>query len=113
VKAKTVKEVLVAMEWIIDHVGWTRGVMYRRKDGGHCSSSKEALDNAQNLDGVCLVGANNLVETEDNGYVLKREANNHLRNSINITSLITFNDRFALNKQEVLEAIRKAIRELP
>jgi hypothetical protein len=103
VKAKTVKEVLTAVEWMLTHIGWTQGISYR--DGGGISLYRDP-DNIPQIKSMCLGGAFDLVEVENN--LLRTQAICHF-NSVNyILNHVRFNDSPNTTKNMVIAALRKA-----
>src|ERR1700674_1976670 len=106
-QAKTAKEVLQAMEWIVSNIGWTQGTMYRNRNGEGISPNQIQ---EMGLSSVCLYGAFRLVEAD---LVLRREAqaifwqSNFLPNG-SAMDFVRFNDAPGRTKEEVISALRKA-----
>jgi hypothetical protein len=82
-KAKTVKEVLIAVEWILTHKGWAQGSYYQTQNGKH----RYTL--TPDVQAFCLLGAIEAVETD---YGTARATTNFLRLIIEQRSISRFND---------------------
>jgi hypothetical protein len=95
-KAKTVKEVLVATKWILDHHGWVQGTFTK-------------VDSNKKLVGFCLVGALDTVEVEGKDYILKPQAYSLMQNELSYLSLSAWNDLYGRTKEQVLSLIDQAI----
>jgi hypothetical protein len=112
-QAKTSTEVLKAVEWILENVGWSQSANFRDKDGqtiGSCVSQRLDPEQAHKLGSVCLNGALLLVETTRENYDAARARlikalPNHLR------TVMGFNDNEKTTKDKVLKVVRKAIKE--
>lgn len=93
-KAKTVKEVLIAAKWMLEHVGWIQGkYMEKGADGNpiaFCAS--EAL--------------NRVIPTNRD---LRDRAQYLLSLHMDGGSIIGFNDDLGRTKEQVLAAFDKAI----
>lgn len=100
-KAKTVDEVLTAVEWMLENVGWSQGRSYRDAHGMPLDSGGVDISK---IGSMCLVGAINLVEVE-NREILSRAA--RLLNTVN-HGIVVFNDYPGRTKEEVIAGIRKA-----
>jgi hypothetical protein len=100
-QAKTVKEVLIATEWILNHLEWVQHNFFLNDKGEGCCK--------QEAKSCCLVGAMQLVETDWQLYVQAREYLGHVA----YEHIIAFNDKFGRTKQEVLELVRKGIESAP
>jgi hypothetical protein len=106
-KAKTPKQVLQAVEWMITNVGWTQGTNYRDKNGKAISTA--FVDSHPiKIGSMCLRGALNLVETDSpNARNIAKEL---IYKSIPM-SITGFNDVPLRTKEQVIEAIHKAIKK--
>jgi hypothetical protein len=96
-QAKTVKEVLIATEWILNRLEWCQGAFYL-DDKGESSGMQGAK-------ACCLSGALYLVNTTDE---LREVSRRHLQN-IGFGGLVSFNDAPGRTKQQVLELVMKGI----
>jgi hypothetical protein len=106
-QAKTAKEVLIAAEWILNHLGWTQKAFFRDAKGDKIlDSDRQAIQRAAKS--VCLVGAIRLVDTSDE---MLWQARSQLYRVINAP--YTFNDAHGRTKKQVLAVLRKAIKALP
>lgn len=107
-KAKTVKEVFIATEWILVHMNWIQGSFFRNDKGCGLSlwDKKTLLQKAKSC---CLSGAMRLVDTTD---VVREKARQHFMNTVH-ESMVRFNDKPGRTKKEVLEVVRKAILSAP
>jgi len=97
-KAKTVKQALVAAQWMLDNIGWVKG-----------NFEKFGFDGKSI--GFCLSGAINRVETTDGVRMRARSA---LENSVKeryFPSIIGFNDYIGTTKEDVDTVIKTAIRK--
>lgn len=103
-QAGTVKEVLQAVEWILNNVGWSQGYSFRDREGYMMFPVFE--EHYPAIGSVSLGGAFKLVETEPK---LKTDAINHFVNSNSLYGLVHFNDAMGRTKEEVLEAVGNAI----
>ena|SRR5271154_4158799 len=100
-QAKTVKEVLIATEYILNHLDWAQHAFFR--------DSKGKSTMAQDAKACCLSGALRLVDAEPYQN-LKHKARNEIQAVIGDSySITTFNDKPGRTKEEVLEVVRKAI----
>jgi hypothetical protein len=104
-KAKTIKEALIATRWIIDNVGWCQGRLYRTKPGKDLYAGGF---NYEALDACCLEGALNCVETE----VPYNEAWNTINAAVS-GGVVYWNDAPGRTKQEVLDMLDGIIAKLP
>jgi hypothetical protein len=106
-KAKTVKEVLVAARWILSHYKWVQRLhtQYGYTDEGRLDINKPI--------GFCLIGAVDAVQilNEELSLVepLRGEAFRLLRNVIMDVHLASWNDQKGMTKKQVLEALDRAI----
>ncbi len=109
-KATTVKEVLIAARWILEHVGFTRGATARDKYGEPvaCGSPHAVC--------YCSLGAINRVNAH---LELINGADDVLSNTpINSTacrwppSIIKYNDSLARGKRQVVARFTRAIKRL-
>lgn len=111
-KAKTVKEVLVAARWIIENVGWCQWHFAKSGDKEVWMGRRTTIEKAAQEAGVskvdcfCALGAINAVEAD---YDLKRSAavviDNHTGGSVS-----TWNDTDGRTKEEVLDLFDRAIK---
>jgi cation transport ATPase len=106
-KAKTGVEVLQAMEWIIDNVGWCQGALFRDKGGQIIYGLTK--DQYTRIGSVCLTGAMRLVDAKEgtaiyDAIVLFKDANKNL-------GFVRFNDEPKRTKEQVIAALRKAIKK--
>ena len=110
-QATTVKDVLIATEWILNHLDWTQDAFFRDGEGRNVSivSGKDMTMRAKS---VCLSGAMRLVDTPEH---IRSDAMLYLRSTLpeHMSSIIHFNDAKGRTKEEVLAAVRKAIETLP
>ena len=101
-QAKTVKEVLIATEYILNHLDWTQNAFFRDSVGRTTMVQEDAK-------ACCLSGALRLVDDEPYQN-LKHKARNEIQAVIGDSySITTFNDKPGRTKEEVLEVVRKAI----
>jgi hypothetical protein len=107
-QAKTIKEVLIATEYILNHLGWVQFNFYLNDKNENVSFS-ESHDHLSEISSCCLSGAMRLVETD---VELHLQARRHLHNIIH-ENVIAFNDKHGRTKQEVLELVRKGIESAP
>lgn len=92
-QAKTAKEVLVAVHWIIKNHGWVQRKASSTENGKHS---------------FCLVGALNSVVTDP---MVERDARKVLYAILGKDdSIICWNDRPGRTKNQVLGLLRKAIK---
>jgi hypothetical protein len=115
-QAKSVKEVLIATEWILTHLEWVQ-FNYLLNDKNQNVNSRSVKSGKQVAKSCCLAGAMWLVETD---WQLYEQARQHLADiakehviSFNKEYLISFNDKFGRTKEEVLELVRKGIESAP
>jgi hypothetical protein len=102
-EAKTVKEVLIATKYIIEHLDWHQGCKYRDKSGEHLSRSNEKFESE--LGSVCLLGGLSLVVANEYA-VNKTEC--ILRNHFG-SPITTFNDAFGQTKEKVIKVLDEVI----
>jgi hypothetical protein len=110
-KAKTVKEVLVATKWILEHFGWCQGDTYRDKSGVSCPPNRAKSS--------CLEGALQLVEIDYSywrggfsaGYSVLVGAYDLLEKRISGKRLTNWNDEPKRTKKQVLALLDKAIKQ--
>jgi hypothetical protein len=109
--AKTVKEVLKAVEWILTNIGWCRGACFRDKEGqtmGSVVNNKSIQpEDYDRLGAVCITGALGLVEAEPD---LVFEARKRLYEAAGM-EVMSYNDEVATSKQQMINLVRKAIKE--
>ena len=97
--AKTVREVLVAAKWIVQHIGWTKNG-YGKKDG-------ETLGwGDRDGDCFCAVGACGVVEA---AYELREDARLFLNRACGSRSMLGFNDSRSTTKVKILQKFDEAI----
>ena len=109
-KAKTVREALVATRWIIDQVGWCQGRLYQAKDGNVIWYKGGIIPG--NLGACCLEGAMSLVEI-DSEYV-RFDAGKKIRAiGTDHTSIHIWNDALGRTKEQVLAMLDQVIVRLP
>ena len=109
--AKTVREVLIAARWILEHHEWTQRVFHRVDDGKHC---------------FCLGGAVNatlVADTDENGRALRSRAKQHLEHALRdenpvwisylYTRYTAWNDAPGRTKAEVLALLDRTIARCP
>lgn len=106
-KAKTVKEVLAAAEWLLTNIGWTQGAGYRDKEGKRLNVNKYSpVNNLPQIRSMCLLGALYLVEATGATYIKAVR----LLEDVGHTPVMMLNDRQGQTLQGVLKVIRKAKR---
>jgi hypothetical protein len=110
-KAKTVKEVLIATRYIINKLDWCQGASYQTKTGkpiwGHHSI------NIPNISGCCLKGAISLVEMElENMFEGIEGAKSLIRKEIGQSRISQWNDTPGRTKQQVLDMLDGVIAKL-
>jgi hypothetical protein len=98
-KAQTVKEVLVATKWILEHTGWCQGASGMDKDGIKCRVQDPKCVSR------CLTGAIYTVEADT---TLLNQAHYLIEGDLNST-VIKFNDTWGRTKQEVLDLLVRVI----
>lgn len=102
-KAKNAKEVLIASKWIINHIGWSKGTMYR--DQKRRPISNENSKHPEKVYSCCLVGAIELVKADEKALehakgILMRATNG---------SIVCWNDTPGRTKSDVRAVLNKAI----
>ena len=108
-KARTVKEGLIAIKWILENKGWHQGTCFRDAKGHPINRSvKETNDNLHNIASCCLFGAHCLVEYDD--HTLPNKVLNALQHSDTNYSMSLFNDEIGRTKDEVITLLDKVIR---
>ncbi len=100
-KAKTVKETLIAGRWILENLGWCQGYYYKDKDGHDASSL-----HPEEINCACALGALSMVEKED--QYLYTGAIKELEHLIGGT-IANWNDHPGRTKEEVLNLFDRAI----
>lgn len=111
-KAKTVKEVLVAAQWMLKNVGWCQGDFAKSGNTivwmGAFTTLKNAMDevSCDHIDAFCSIGAINAVEANRE---LKKQAIELLGNATGDSSITQWNDNEKRTKKQVLAAFNKAI----
>jgi hypothetical protein len=120
-QAKSVKQVLKAVEWILLNVGWTKFANFRDKDGQAIGwAIDDNLDPMRypdldpmrypDLGSVCINGAVQLVNCS---YKLKANALHLLDESVpeGIGSAMSLNDSENSTKEVMVKLVRRAIRK--
>ena len=109
-KATTVKEVLIAARWILQHYGWVQGTFYLTTYGLRVPSIK-ALEPGDTLKACCLTGALRLVEVEDRIHGLFDRTYDLVRQSAQEArwGVSNWNDTPGRTKEEVIALLDKAI----
>jgi hypothetical protein len=94
-QAKTVKQVLTAAKWMIENIGWTKGIfaVYNKEMNGPVA--------------FCAAGAINRVEVDN--YNLLSSARMMVSDAAG-QNLVSFNDGPNTTKEDVLKAFDKAIK---
>lgn len=111
-KAKTVKEALIATRNIIDQLEWCQGKLYQAKAGKDPWNSLNL--NAENLVGCCLEGAISALEIKSlSEYQILREARALIRGAIGTSNISQWNDAPGRTKQQVLDMLDGVIAKLP
>lgn len=105
-KAKTVKETLVAARWILENVGWCQGSYYKDKNGTNVGLSGRY--NPENVACACALGSIYLVDTDDTLALDK--VITILSDASKIESVADFNDAPGRTKEEVLNLFDRAIK---
>lgn len=108
-KAKTPKQVLIAAEWILSHVGWCQNAFYRNKKGKVIDIFPINTDNIPKVASACLAGAIHLVEANGLSVIQARKL---LDNVIGSDDTTGYNDTKGRTKEEVLATIRLAIESI-
>lgn len=103
-KAKTVKEVIIAAKWILENVGWHKGNMFRDVKGKAIISSTAVL-NPERVGSVCAAGAVRLV---DKFPSLEENTLRALSAQMG-RPVWLWNDTIASSKKEVLDLFDQAI----
>src|ERR1700727_985283 len=104
-KAKTLKEVLVATQWILEHMGWHQGCFYLDKNGNRTRRAKAKS--------CCLGGALNFVKADKDarrmaGYVLESMTSSHY--PLYMDNIAEWNDAKGRTKAQVLTLVKGAIK---
>src|SRR5579864_3532675 len=95
-KAKSVKEVLIAARWIIDNIGWCQKSYYQTKSGERRFDIEHSYGD---VGSVCSVGAIGFVETDNK---LRDKACDFLEGVLgNLDGIPTWNDKPERTKEEV------------
>lgn len=110
-QARSVNEVLKAVEWILLNVGWTQNASFCDKDGnilGHCTDNSLDKQLYPQVASVCISGAVGLVNTNQH---LKNEAMLRLNKAVsgNDPSAMYLNDKVGTTKRRMLALVRRAI----
>src|ERR1700727_201819 len=106
-KAKTAKEVLVAVKWILENVGWCKGSNARYKNGVKYCLLK-AIQRPDMIGSCCINGAIQLVEANEN---IRFRAERLISRVLpkNNAGVIQFNDSKNTTKQDIIDVLNKAI----
>lgn len=102
-KAKSAKEVLIATKWIINHIGWSKGTMYRDQKRQPISNGSSA--HPEKVYSCCLLGAIELVNAEDNVQFQAISCLIHAAGG----HIISWNDTKGRTKKDVRALLNKAI----
>lgn len=103
-KAKTVKETLVAARWILENVGWCQGYYFKDAEGRDASTL-----HPEDIHCACTLGALSLVEKEDPGLYMG--ALRILEPLVGKGTMIArWNDQEGRTKEEVLDLFDRAIK---
>lgn len=98
-RAKTVKEVLIAIKWILENIGWCKGTWSKYLNGKPVA--------------FCLSGACNTVEPEY-GWLIE-DARQAMRDVIYDVApnrdIASFNDSTLTTKKDVIRMLDKAIKQ--
>lgn len=118
-KAKTVKEALIAVKWMLENIGWCQQRFYQDSKGRSLG-----LDNVHNFNSflsamkvcsMCLEGAIELVEVDDEcvrgGMYDALDAALAPRYGEDEVSLIKFNDDVSTKKKDVIRLLNTAIKQ--
>jgi hypothetical protein len=105
-KAQTVKEVLIATKYILEHTGWCQGTYYLDRGGDLLDFNiRHDATKHNQIGACCLSGAAFLVETDQLTLQKAREAISNIANQ----SIVGFNDKPGRTKKQVLAMLDKAI----
>lgn len=104
-QAKSVKEVLIAMKWILENIGWCQGSNFIVKN----TLERTDYFPKKELDSVCLLGALHAIETDE---TIRDNACCLLQNMVNGTGLSIWNDNSKRSKQQVLNLLDQAIERI-
>jgi hypothetical protein len=100
-KAKTIKEYLIATRYIIDNYGWCQNSYFKFKNGA--PFWEEMKIDSQTFGGSCLEGAINLVEAVDGLRIATiNTIEQVLPDHMSLRTLPYFNDAPGRTKEEVL-----------
>lgn len=102
-QAKTPKQVLQAIHWIIKNVGWNKGNFFIDKTGSSVGAAQ--LSDKNPPAAMCIRGAWHLVEAD---FMIKQQAWVALCSTAPATSPISFNDSPHTSKSDVLNLIQSA-----
>lgn len=106
-QAKNSTEVLQAMHWIIDQIGWCKGAKFRDKLGHRMITP---FSERKSLDSVCLSGAYCLVEGNQD---VKEGAWARLHKRLEPAAPVDWNDDAERTKQNVLQLLKDEINSKP
>jgi hypothetical protein len=106
-KAKTVKEVLIATKYIIEHMDWHQGRKYRDNNGAPLLKSDPNFK--KDLASVCLLGGLDLVEADSKlitraEIILRDHCGGYPSGGI-----VAFNDYSGRTKEEVIKMLDEVI----
>lgn len=107
-KARTVKQALDAIAWMLQHVGWCQGVAYRNQFGTSIDQEDINKDNLPTC--MCIAGAWGLVEYANPSIKNKTlsSLNQAALEMANVYSVIRFNDGSNRTLADMLEMIEIA-----
>jgi hypothetical protein len=110
-KAKTVKEALIAVEWMLENIGWCQNDYYQDKEGNGIPPYNVHDFGPQLVGSMCLKGAIDLVVADphvrDALYIqLHGTINCKMKNM----SICQFNDLPSTCKEDILGLVKQAIR---
>jgi hypothetical protein len=109
-KAKTVKEVLVAAKWLLQNYDWNQAAWYITTDGLRLNSPEWFIvarkQNRLQLKSCCISGAVQLVNTDKD---TKEMALLSLQSAARTDNIINWNDWNGRTKEQVIKLLDKAI----
>lgn len=89
---------------ILEANGWVRGVLHQSQDGGHAYCAFGALNMASH--------GNHYYFNSDEHHTLVIRAGGEVERVMGLEDLVTWNNRDAKDKYEVIEAFRLTAKEL-
>lgn len=116
-EAKTVKEGLIAIKWMLENIGWCQNGYYRDKGGARLDMSGVSIytSTAKKVHSMCLEGALELVEVDDErvrgGMYDALDAALAPRYGEEEASLIKFNDDVSTKKKDVIRLLNTTIKQ--